>query len=108
MVARRTTCWTAAAVVIVPFFLFEAIMCASAYQTLIFLRVDKEWSPKDCHQGGSTWSLPLLGTVVYNISWTYGDCEQVAIRWHETAAMRALTLLFRAPDSPAACLHGSC
>ena len=79
MVARRATRWTAAAVVIVPFFLLAVIVCVSAYQMLGFRSVVKEWSPEDCHKGGSKWSLPLLGTVVY-YDWTYGDCKQVAIR----------------------------
>ena len=76
MVARRASCWTTAAVVIVPIFLLAVIMCASAFQALVFQRLVQEWSPKECHKGGSTWSLPLLGTVVY-YTWTYGDCEQV-------------------------------
>ena len=65
-----------------PLLPFACIFFYSAFHMLVIRNVVKDWSSKECHRGESTWSFPVLGSVV-SYEWTYGVCEQVALKTSE-------------------------
>ncbi len=78
MKARGANPWPLGALLCVPLLPFAFIFSYSAFHMLVIRNVVKEWPSAECHRGESTWSFPVIGSMV-SYEWTYGTCEQVAL-----------------------------